>query len=1285
MVVHLPNDPSKVEITVTPREQVQEIRQVVQDSANGLQYSCFHFEHKATRINDYIELTEIPGLLEHPELHLVEDHYTERDVRLHLLRIRDLLAVSGRGEVGIALSPGASLFEHVKANQWFPPGSPDKPNDYGARKPMTTEEFADEPFPWDVLPDHRLMIDPNAPVLPRALKSLALSAWNPPSPFLKQRGYHLFIHLITNENHSYHITAHVSGFWVNRSTDARFDPAPRSNNVNERAHSLLVLLKSLSPGLTSTLKQLQDTGLDRDILTILQPANPSCPAYPWMVDRKVADAENAEADIGRSQTNLLASGVDNLENLRDWGEELASARELSTKSIQDRVARERLLARLYAEYNEAALRGAMLVASGDLIALNPTEPHEAQIFMYGNIFFSFGADGVGAFAKEGGFEAARTVVGLDVNGVRAVNQLDIEDVFTPGTGIIDYLGKRIVCQSVIPGIFKERKEGESQINYGGVDSRDVVAEDPAFVDIMKRISDALKVKRHTVWDKEGRKHELEGSVETKGILGTDGRKYVLDLYRLQPLDVCWIEKHWGSQDPSEDLPAEVDEERYPHRMSVLRPELIDAFWKLKRGDWINAEVARRNSTDTKSAVSGTGSGLVTTSKESNGTLGAKAEHRADHKDEAELVVETQKAELSSIDISDFHLTFNPDVFCGQKPQLEEEKQIAEADEKLIREVCDFLTGQVIPTLVKDLREGDVGFPMDGQSLTRTLHRRGVNVRYLGAIAQACEDGGRRLLALKSLAIQEMASRAFKHIANRQMAALPPPAIPACLAHLLNCFVGMRLNSDPVAEVDDELRKLYPECQFAYQLATAKILWAEIEQQIYRRYRYRVKTSSLTALHPWPCLRETALKLGIQVAARDYCFSKANDQEKLPERLSNGSGSAGPAQPATNGNSSAISSKAKKNKKKTGAGRNESPAPQAVKQLVTFYAEDILTLVPILKEASPKSLLAQEALEAGQMAILQGQKELGKELVFESLSLHEQIFGLIHPDVARVYYQLSNLYFQLDDKAAAVELAKKAVMVSERTLGLDSAETILAYLNLGLYEHAVGHSPMGLTFLKHGIKMLQLIYGPDHPDLVTTYNNGAVMLQAMRFYSESRSWFDMALMLCEELFGRQSVAVATLLFQLAQALALDSDSKASVSCMREAWSIFKTELGPEDKNTTESAQWLVTLTQNAVNRAKYVKHLEKQGIQVRTVSKTQWTTKPQAQAGLSSTAEAAKDASGAEKVDTRNLDELLKNIEGVAKSSPNASPKKRLPVVRHRKKKPSPSMSSTAAVYGGSES
>jgi protein TIF31 len=293
--------------------------------------------------------------------------------------------------------------------------------------------------------------------------------------------------------------------------------------------------------------------------------------------------------------------------------------------------------------------------------------------------------------------------------------------------------------------------------------------------------------------------------------------------------------------------------------------------------------------------------------------------------------------------------------------------------------------------------------------------------------------------------------------------------------------------------------------------------------------------------------------------------------------------------------------------------------------------------------------------------MQGQKQLGQELILESLSLHEQIYGILHPEVAKLYHQLSMLYYQTDEKDAAVELARKAVIVTERTLGVDSADTILSYLNLSLFEHATGNTKMALVYVKHAMDLWKIIYGPNHPDSITTMNNAAVMLQHLKQYSDSRKWFEASLTVCEELFGRQSVNTATILFQLAQALALDQDSKAAVNRMRDAYNIFLAELGPEDRNTKEAESWLEQLTQNAVSIAKHAKDIQARRLRkVNLSTRVSLGTKPQPQVGQSAAVAAGvQDAPAAtSQLDTRSIDELLKFIEGGETSSPRGKQSKR---------------------------
>ncbi|EME50156.1 hypothetical protein DOTSEDRAFT_68875 [Dothistroma septosporum NZE10] len=1225
LTIKLPHEPGQTKIMVSSQEQVQDIRQSIVDTPHTFQYSCFHLEHQGKRINDFVELSEVPDIVADPVCTLVEDPYTEAQTRMHVVRVRELIGAAGdRTDLVTGIEAGMSLCDSVEL-----------PSDKSKDDETTPVSQYDLNAPGPV---STLLPRPRE-LAPKTVKSISLSVWNPPPYNLRMRGHLLYLQVVTNEGEQHYITAHVSGFYVNKSTNNKFDPAPRTSPKSASEHSLINLLAKISPSFDASFKRLQEYNGQRDPLASYQLSN-SIPAAPWLVSPSTA--QHHQADLARTQEAYLLSGADNAETLRDWNEEFQSTRELPKETVQDRVFRERLTSKLFAEYNEAAVRGACLVARGEVQPLNPTEARDAQIFVYNNVFYSFGADGVGTFASDGGDEAARVATGKDVQGVKAVNQLDITGLFTPGTVVVDYLGKRVVGQSIVPGIFKQREPGEHQIDYGGVEGKDVIATHESFVQPFSELSKAMRVKKHAVWDKDLKKHDLEASVETKGLLGTDGRKYVLDLYRITPLDVAWLEKHRGDD--------QTDESRYPHRMTVLRSELVDSYRIVKLREYVSKEMEKKRAE--KAQATAGAENLLTNGdheKQANGDAVATKVGEGDAR--------PAQAEQETVDVSGFSFTLNPDVFSGQQPQSEEEKAELEQDEALVRTVCEYLTAEVIPRLVHDLQEGDAGFPMDGQSMVREMHRRGVNVRYIGELARLCAEkyDNKRLQALKQVCQQEMVARAFKHILNKQLRELPPCFAQSCSAHYLNCLLGRELNSSPQAETEQELKTLYPDVSFYYEEETPEALDKDIRRQILLRYRYELQDDLVQSGKQLQMLRELSKKLGFQFEAQEYVFSK---DHKLASKDSSDSLSV----PQTNGTHGTADGSKKKKKKQADKSPSRAAASTPACPPTTFRPDNVLNIVPMVKEASPKSVLAEEALEAGRMSIQQDQRELGQELLLESLSLHEQIYGILHPEVARVYYALSTMYYGLDEKNAAVELAKKAVIVYERTMGVDDAETVLAYLNLSLFEHATGNTKNALAYVKHALDLWKVVYGVRHPDSITTINNAAVMLQTLKQFHESRMWFEASLDICEDVAGRQSINTATLLFQLAQALALDQDPKAAVAKMRESYSIFKAELGPENQNTKEAEMWLETLTHNAVNQAKQANILQNRRVLLSRngrTSRVAMGTRPQPPVGQTAAAPAvqstASTTAGTGGIDQRNLDELLKYING--ESSKQTTPKK----------------------------
>lgn len=661
------------------QDQVQDLRQSIVELPGTAQYSCFHLELNGERINDFIELSEIKGLTQDTTIRLFEDPYTEKDARMHLIRVREIIGAAGdRYDMAHGISAGLSLHDLIvpvgdtditsTLN-----GAPGVVNSSGNKNPLADYDF-------DAPPSISKLLPSASALLPKTVKFIGASMWNPPPFHLRQKGHLLYVQVTTTEGDQFQITSHVSGFFVNKCSNSKFDPFPRPAPKHAAAHSLLTLIGMISPSFNNAFTSLLELNSRRDPLVHFQFSS-ALASSPWLVNPQKLSLSAHQPDLTRSQETYLLSGIGNTENLRDWNEEIQSTKELPRNSVRERVFRERLMAKTVAEFTEAALRGAVVIARGEVPPLNPTESKDAQIFVFNNIFYSFGADGMGTFTTEGGDEAARVAIEKDVIGVKIVNQLDIPDLATPGTILVDYLGKRLVAQSIVPGIFKHREPEDHQVDYGGVEGRDVIAENEAFVPVFSKLSKLLRVKRHPVWDKEGKKHVLEGSVETKGLLGTDGRKYILDLYRLTPLDIQWLEEYWCDM-----VSAEKPKERnYPHRMASLRPELVEAFWRSKMTEHVKQEIIKQNS--------------ILEAKEQK-SIDEGAPDEAEIKEKDTIVKNADETELGAKPQRlDFSLDFNPDVFCGQAPQTGEEKEEWANDEKRVRQVCDFLHEIAIPGMV----------------------------------------------------------------------------------------------------------------------------------------------------------------------------------------------------------------------------------------------------------------------------------------------------------------------------------------------------------------------------------------------------------------------------------------------------------------------------------------------------------------------------------------------------------------------------------------------------------
>lgn len=1148
------------DLQVSSMELAQEIHQVLMDREETCHRTCFSLQLDGNTLDNFAELKTIEGLKEGSVIKVVEEPYTMREARIHVRHARDLLkacdlsdAYCGSDCASLSFlnlitgtlgtkSRGAQDSVDCTPPEYIMPGARDR-----ALLPL-------HPGVRDIKPLH-------------CLKVLTTSGWNPPPGFRKMHGDLMYLYVVTLEDKQFHITACTKGFFVNQSSGEEFNPRPAY--PSHIAHSLMDLLAQISPSFKRNFAALiKKRGARHPFERVPTPYQ----LYSWVSPplQHTIDAIRAE--------DTFSSKLGYEEHIpgqtRDWNEELQTTRELSRKTLPDRLLRERAIFKVHSDFVAAATRGALAVLDGNVMAINPGEEAKMQMFIWNNIFFSLGFDVRDHYKELGGDAAAFVAPKNDLQGVRVYSAVDLEGLYTLGTVVIDYRGYRVTAQSIIPGIL-EREQDQSVV-YGSVDFGNTVLSHPKYMELLGKAAQQLKILRHSVLNEKAETIELFSSVECKGIIGNDSRHYILDLLRTFPPDVHFLDLTSYLDEIS--LSKEVVEMQFPilhpHKLSCLRQELIDTFVEsrymmfiknaayhlqqltLKKQHQASIESKEKeteckqhneqSNEETKVDTELKEEGQVEKTSEEleaeeakklveNITGGEKKELEESTK---EIVAKAARA-VGSLKDHEFDIRFNPDVFSpgvrhADAEQLKRQRQ-------LVVDAAEFLVTVQIPAFIRECLEHSTA-PMDGNTLAEALHSRGINIRYLGLIA-------RRLASLPSLSylhsitVIELVTRGAKHVYNRvyiqptQLLCLAPAA-----AHFLNCLLCSVLTGNSVQDEfqsknakkrnkrKGRMTRLSSDSN-EWAALTSRTLWAQIRAELKSYWNYELACDNMDELcetfgvHKLTVLRSFCVKTGIQILLREYQLDQ--------------------------------------------------------KHKLAFFEEDILNMFPIVKHINPRATDAYNFYTTGQTKIQQGFLKEGYELISEALNLLNNVYGAMHPEIAQCLRMLARLSYIMGDHAEALSCQQKAVLMSERVNGIDHPYTITEYTHLALYCFANSQVSTALKLLYRARYLATLICGENHPEIALLDSNISLILHALGEYELSLRFLEKSLALNIEYYGPLSVKVAVSYHLVARTQSCMGDFRSALQNEKETYAIYKQQLGEDHEKTKESSDCLRHLTHQAV--------------------------------------------------------------------------------------------------------
>ncbi|XP_063967453.1 clustered mitochondria protein homolog [Lytechinus pictus] len=511
----------------------------------------------------------------------------------------------------------------------------------------------------------------------------------------------------------------------------------------------------------------------------------------------------------------------------------------------------------------------------------------------------------------------------------------------------------------------------------------------------------------------------------------------------------------------------------------------------------------------------------------------------------------------SLSSAEFDVRFNPDVYADGVIHAPSEAETLGKQRKLLKDAARFIVAVQIPTFVQECKEHSIA-PLDGYTLVEMLHQRGINIRYMGVLAEkvvTCEN----LSYLYRIIITELICRSVKHVFKAFMQGIPMTSLSAAISHFLNCFLSSLPNPLP-PKGDDELsnghhKKKKNKKRIRYVLSlgqentswsslTPSDLWSSIKVECKEYFHYKVKCESIDSvterynLQKMTLLREFCSKLGVQLLLRDYELDS----------------------------------------------KNKPP----------FNENDILNMFPKVKHINPTASDAYHFFQSGQTKIQQGCFREGFELISEALNLFNNVYGPMHPEIAACMRTLARLHYLMGEQSEAIEMQHKAVMMSERCNGLDHPNTITEYMHLALYRFAAGQAVSALKLMYRARYLTLLIHGEDHPEMALFDSNIGLVLHGVNQFELALKFLEKALETNIKYFGAKSLKAAHRYHLVARTHSCCGDFRSALRNEKDAYTIYREQFGDNHEKTKESSECLSYLTQQAVTLQKTMNEIKRGG-------------------------------------------------------------------------------------------
>ncbi|CAH3159784.1 unnamed protein product [Porites lobata] len=128
--------------------------------------------------------------------------------------------------------------------------------------------------------------------------------------------------------------------------------------------------------------------------------------------------------------------------------------------------------------------------------------------------------------------------------------------------------------------------------------------------------------------------------------------------------------------------------------------------------------------------------------------------------------------------------------------------------------------------------------------------------------------------------------------------------------------------------------------------------------------------------------------------------------------------------------------------------------------------------------------------------------------------------------ARIFNMSGLVYLWLGEHNQAKELHEKALMIFKKIFGEDHADVATSYNNLASVYNSLGEYNQAKELLEKALVIRKKIFGEDHADVATSYNDLALVYDRLGEYNRAKELHEKAVKIYKTIFGEDHANVAT---------------------------------------------------------------------------------------------------------------------------------------------------------------